>query len=185
MSRAILDAERAHLSSLLEAIQRCIFFLDASKQKLSWPLQAGKIQDRKRDIDLFESLAAINERFSKLQDTLGSAMRHAALLAGEPVDSFLKVLSFYEKCGVIESMEAWQIYRATRNLAAHDYETDYAAIAGHFNTLHELLPELYGDAANFISYCKQTLAIDPESRDFEKDFLVITQKKLPVKSGHP
>ncbi len=181
MNRAILDAERAHLSRLLEAIQRCVFFLDASKQKLSWPLQAEKIQGRKRDIDLFESLAAINERFSKLQDTLGSAMRHAALLAGEPVDSFLKVLSFYEKCGVIESMEAWQLYRTARNLASHEYETDYASIAEHFNTLHELLPALYGDAASFISYCKQTLAVDPETQDFEKDFLAITQKELPVK----
>jgi len=174
MNRAILDAERAHLSSLLEAIQRCVFFLDASKQKLSWPLQAEKIQHRKRDIGLFESLAAINERFSKLQDTLGSAMRHAALLAGEPVDSFLKVLSFYEKCGVIESMESWQLYRTARNLASHEYETDYAAIAEHFNTLYELLPALYDDAANFISYCKKTLSIDPKTRDFEKDFLAIT-----------
>jgi len=177
MNRAILDTERAHLSSLLEAVQRCVYFLDASKQKISWPLHVELIQRHKRDIDLFESLSAINERFSKLQDTLGSAMRHAALLSGEPVDSFLKVLSFYEKCNVIESMEAWQLYRTARNLAAHEYDTDYAAIAEHFNILYELLPALYGDAANFILYCKQTLAIDPETRDFEKDFLDITGKK--------
>jgi len=60
-------------------------------------------------------------------------------------------------------------------------ETDYAAIAEHFNTLHELLPALYDDAASFISYCKQTLAVDPETRDFEKDFQAITQKEPPVK----
>jgi len=175
MNKAILDAERAHLAILIEAIQRCVFFLDASQQKLTWPLRAEYIRQRKRDVGLFESLAAINERFSKLQDTLGSAMRHAALLAGEPVDSFLKVLSFYEKCGVIESMEAWQLYRTARNLAAHEYTTDYATIAEHFNTLHELLPVLYSDAGNFINYCKQTLAIDPETLDFEKDFAAITQ----------
>jgi len=175
MNRAILDAERMHLANLLEAIQRCVFFLDASQKKLTWPLQAEKIQHRKRDVALFESLASINERFSKLQDMLGSAMRHAALLAGEPVDSFLKVLSFYEKCGVIESMEAWQLYRTTRNLAAHEYETDYTIIAEHFNTLYELLPPLYSDAANFIRYCKQTLSIDPKTPDFEKDFAAITQ----------
>jgi len=66
-------------------------------------------------------------------------MRHAALLAGEPVDSFLKVLSFYEKSNVIESIEVWQLYRTTRNLAAHDYETDYEEISSHFNALNELL----------------------------------------------
>jgi len=100
MNDAILDAEQAHLSNLLEAIQRCVFFLEGSARKLSWPLEAEAIKGRKRDITLFESLAAINERFAKLQDTLGSAMRHAAMLAGEPVDSFLKVLSFYEKAGL-------------------------------------------------------------------------------------
>jgi len=105
MNRTVLDQEREYRAALLKAIQRCVFFLDGSIQKLTWPLQAETIKERKQDIELFESLAAINERFSKLQDTLGSAMRHAALLAGEPVDSFLKLLSFYEKCGVISSIE--------------------------------------------------------------------------------
>jgi len=73
-----------------------VFYLDASRQKLSWPLQAKVIEGCNRDIATFESMSAMNERFAKLQDTLASAMRHAALLSGEPVDSFLTVLSFYE-----------------------------------------------------------------------------------------
>jgi len=170
-----LDNERNHLSALLEAIQRCVFFLDGSVRKLPWPLQAEEINARKQDIALFESMAAMNERFSKLQDTFGAAMRHAALLSGEPVDSFLKVLSFYEKCGVIASMEQWQLYRTVRNLAAHDYETDYAVIADHFNTLHELLPALYTDAERFMNYCQGTLHIAPESPDFERYFFTITK----------
>jgi len=92
------------------------------------------------------------------------------------VDSFLKVLSFYEKCGVIASMEAWQLYRTARNLAAHEYETNYAAIAEHFNILHEWLPALYRDATNFVRYCRQTLGIEPETRDYEADFITITGK---------
>lgn len=97
MKTLILDAERQYLSSLLEAIQRCVYFLHASDSKIAWPLDSETLQCRKKDQALFESLAAINERFSKLQDTLAAAMRHAALLMGEPTDSFLKVLSFYEK----------------------------------------------------------------------------------------
>jgi len=141
---------------------------------LTWPLRVEEILGRKQDVSLFESLAAINERFAKLQDTLGAAMRHAALLAGEPVDSFLKVMVFYEKCGVIVSTEQWQLYRMVRNLAAHDYETDYVVITEHFNTLHELLPSIYGDAARFIDYCKISLEIGPETPDFEEGFLAIT-----------
>lgn len=104
MNENILDAERQYLSSLLEAIQRCVYFLHASDSKIAWPLDADELATRKKDEQLFEHLSAINERFAKLQDTMGAAMRHAAMLMSEPTDSFLKVLAFYEKNGVIDSV---------------------------------------------------------------------------------
>jgi hypothetical protein len=106
MNENILDAERQYLSSLLEAIQRCVYFLHASDRKITWPLDADELSVRKKDEQLFESLSAINERFAKLQDTMGAAMRHAAMLMSEPADSFLKVLAFYEKNGVIDSVSS-------------------------------------------------------------------------------
>lgn len=78
MTDNLLQAERDHLAGLLVAIQRCVFFLHASVQKVSWPLNAAYLEENKKNIALFESLSSINERFSKLQDTLGAAMRHAA-----------------------------------------------------------------------------------------------------------
>lgn len=173
MTEAILEAERAHLSGLLVAIQRCVYFLNASDQRLPWPLAAAHLEKHKKDVALFESLAAINERFAKLQDTLGAAMRHAALLAGESGETFLKVLSFYEKVGVLKSVASWQLCRTTRNLAAHDYETDYAEIAGHFNSLHGLISHLYEDAARFLLYCQDTLGVAPACLDFADDFSII------------
>lgn len=173
MDKSTLDAEKQHLSELLEAIQRCVYFLDASSQRMIWPLTAEQLESRKKDVVLFEVLAAINERFAKLQDTLAAAMRHACLLSGEPSDRFLKVLSFYEKVGVIESMENWQLYRAARNLAAHDYEVDYAEIAGHFNAIHEFTPALYQIAGRFVSHCQETLTIGPRQNDFSTDFISI------------
>jgi len=65
------------------------------------------------------------------------------------------------------------------NRAIQDAERAHLAIlieAIHFNTLHELLTVLYSDAGNSINYCKQTLAIDPETPDFEKYFTAIIQK---------
>ncbi len=132
MNENILDAERQYLASLLEAIQRCVYFLHASDSKIAWPLDADELAARKKDEPLFESLSAINERFARLQDTLGAAMRHSAMLMSEPTDSFLKVLAFYEKSGVIDTVSSWQLCRTARNLAAHDYETEYAVIADHF-----------------------------------------------------
>ena len=179
MDKSILDAERAHLAALLEAIQRCVYFLDASGRKLTWPLSAEFLEKQKKDVALFESMAAINERFAKLQDTLGAAMRHANLLAGESGDTFLKVLGFYEKAGVLESVASWQLCRTTRNLAAHDYETEYAEIADHFNSLHALTPSLYGDASRFINYCQAALGIAPKQGDFSESFMSIVQNTIP------
>jgi len=166
MNVAILEAEKQHLAKLIEAIQRCTYFLDASVQKHRWPLQAHYLEENCMDVELFESLAAINERFSKLQDVLGSAMRHAAILAGEPVDNFLKTLVYFEKMGVVESVTGWQLYRTVRNLAAHDYETDYGEIAEHFNSLQELKEPLKQDATRFIAYCGEILGIYSVSSQF-------------------
>ena len=47
---ALLEAEKAHLARLLEAIQRCVFFLDTAARKLPWPLRgaywAGRASSR-------------------------------------------------------------------------------------------------------------------------------------------
>lgn len=176
MSDTLLDAERAHLGNLLEAIQRCVYFLDASVVKLDWPLSGEVLEARKKDPGLFESLAAINERFAKLQDTLGAAMRHALPLLGEPADSFLRMLAIYEKAGVISSVSAWQLCRAARNLAAHEYEIRHEEIAAHFNTLHDQLPFLYGAACRFVALSAASLSIAPPSADYAAEFKAITAR---------
>ena len=102
---ALLDAEKNHLAGLLEAIQRCVYFLHASSQTLTWPLQGTHLLEHKKDNDLFESLAAINERFAKLQDTLGAAMRHSLVLSGDQADSFLKVLTIFENLGWLNPLK--------------------------------------------------------------------------------
>lgn len=173
---ALLDAEKNHLASLLEAIQRCVYFLHASSQTLTWPLQGTHLLEHKKDNDLFESLAAINERFAKLQDTLGAAMRHSLVLSGDQADSFLKVLTIFEKSGVVESIEAWQLARAARNLAAHDYETDYELVAAHFNALNEQQNMLFKTALRFVQYAQQILKVTPQSSDFSLEFHDITRQ---------
>jgi hypothetical protein len=150
--------------------------LHASDSKIAWPLDARELAARKKDGALFESLSAINERFAKLQDTMGAAMRHAAMLMSEPSDSFLRVLAFYEKNGVIDSVSSWQLCRTARNLAAHDYETEYAAIAEHFNTLHGLQPMLYRTSARLLDICQANLGVCPASEDFAREFADVAGK---------
>lgn len=161
---------KTYLANLLEAVQRCVFFLHGSESRIDWPIDAAELASRNKDIDLFEALSAVNERFAKLQDTLGSAMRHAALLSGEPGDTFLRALSFFEKMNVLTSIDDWQAMRALRNLAAHQYEIDYSDTAEHFNSLKELIPQLYAVAAAFSVYCRDTLDLTASSEDFADDF---------------
>lgn len=171
-----LDLEKRHLSSLIEVIQRCVFFLDAAGREIEWPLTGDMLAARKKDRALFGALAAINERFGKLQDILGAAMRHSMILASEPAETFLKVIVFHEKISVLESAEKWQLCRSARNLAAHRYETDYDALAEHFNILHELEAVLYRTAFRFVAYCREQLGVGPASEDFVSEFAAISKQ---------
>lgn len=169
MSRSVTEEQR-YLADLLEAIQRSAWFLDKSVSKLDWPLDAEMLHQRRKDVDLFETLSAVNERFAKLQDILATAMRHSALLLGEPTDPFLKVLAFFEKQQVLASVEAWQESRMVRNMAAHDYETEYDKIAEHFNTIHSLVPMLLNASQRLLSLTEQELNVKPASGEFEAEF---------------
>jgi hypothetical protein len=169
-----LTESKAHLADLLVAIERCVYFLDGSVNRIDWPITADKLSIHSRDIALFESISTVNERFAKLQDTLGSAMRHAALLASEPTDTVLRVLAFFEKVGVMTSVEEWQTMRALRNLAAHEYQIDYKRIAEHFGSVKELIPQLYRVSAAFSVYCRDTLGVSVSSDEFSDDFKHVT-----------
>ena len=97
MTEHLLEAERRHLAGLLEAIQRGVYFLEACRGKLHWPIQSEELAKRCKDVELFEMLSAMNDRFGKSQDTQGAGRRHAFLLSGESGETFLKVLAFHEK----------------------------------------------------------------------------------------
>jgi len=168
-----LEAQLAHLANLLTAIQRCVYFLAAADRALPWPLAAGELVARKKDEALYHTLSALNERYAKLQDVLGATMRHTAFLLGERSDEFLRVLAYFEKQGVLESIEGWQALRVARNQAAHVYETDYETIADHFNALHAMLPDLYSVAWLLTSLCTAKLAIGPSDEAFTEDFAAI------------
>jgi len=85
-------------------------------------------------------------------------------------------LALFEKQGVVSSIESWQLARTARNLAAHDYETDYDKVAEHFNTLHELAPEQVRIAAKFIIYCADQLKVEPLSQDFAAEFQLVANR---------
>lgn len=103
-------------------------------------------------------------------------MRHAAILSAERTETYLSVLSFYEKVGVIESVEEWQRIRMIRNMASHDYETSYDEIAEHFNALHTSIPQPLSTVVRLVDFCMQSLGIAPNEGAFSTDYQQIAQR---------
>ena len=169
MTRSLLEESRGHLADLLEACQRCAWYLQASAASIRWPLSGKELAERSKDVEFYERLAAINERFGKLQDLLSTTMRHLCVLSGENNDSFLRVASFCSKVGILESLETWQAYRSLRNRAAHAYGIDYTETAGHFNAMHSQIPFLTGSVVRLSDYIRRTLTIEAVDTSFLRD----------------
>jgi len=87
------------------------------------------------------------------------------------------------KVGVVESAAAWQTCRTARNLAAHDYEIDYSAIAEHFNTLSELVPMFYATSSNLLDYCTSSLDISPAGDGLRQLFRAAVMRRLDSPSA--
>lgn len=163
---SILEESRRHLADLIEACQRCAWHLEATAARVEWPLTAKSLEQRQMDLALFEPLAAMNERFAKLQDLLSTAMRHYCELSGERTDTFLRVLAACEKAGIVPAAEDWQTCRSLRNRAAHDYGTDFEVTASHFNALHGQVALLKRVTLALADQAKQTLGIEPPDARF-------------------
>lgn len=169
MTRSLLEESRGHLADLLEACQRCAWYLQESAASIRWPLRGKELADRSKDVEFYERLAAINERFGKLQDLLSTTMRHLCVLSGENNDSFLRVASFCSKVGILESLETWQACRSLRNRAAHAYGMDYTETAGRFNAMHAQIPFLTGSVVRLSEYIRRTLTIEAADTSFLRD----------------
>ena len=162
----VLNESRRYLADLIEACQRCAWHLEATADRVDWPLTAKVLEQRQMDLTLFEPLAAMNERFAKLQDLLGTAMRHFCELSGERTDTFLRVLAFSEKVGILPTVEDWQTSRSLRNRAAHDYGTDFRVTADHFNALRGQIPLLKRVTLSLAAHAQGSLNIEPSDARF-------------------
>ena len=171
MSVSVLEESRGHLADLLEAAQRCAWYLRAGSTRVHWPLTGAGLAQRSRDLEFYERLAAINERFGKLQDLLATTMRHLCDLSGENTESFLRVASFCHKAEILSSLEDWQACRSLRNRAAHAYGTDYTETAGHFNAMQTQIGFLTDTVIRVSAYVQENLQIQAADESFLRELV--------------
>ena len=171
MSLSVIEESRGHLADLLEAGQRCAWYLQAGAAKVRWPVTGAELAQRSRDLEFYERLAAIHERFGKLQDLLATTMRHLCELSGENTESFLRVASFCHKAGILSSLEDWQTCRSLRNRAAHAYGTDYTETAGHFNAMRAQIGFLTLAVIGVSAYVRENLQIQAADESFLRELV--------------
>lgn len=171
MSLSVLEESRGHLADLLEAAQRCAWYLRAGSGKMNWPLTGAELAQRSRDLEFYERLAALNERFGKLQDLLATTMRHLCELSGENTESFLRVAAFCHKAAILSSLENWQTCRSLRNRAAHAYGTDYTETAGHFNAMQAQITFLTDTVVRVSTYARESLRIHAADESFLRELV--------------
>ncbi|MEY2343321.1 hypothetical protein AB4090_14630 [Acidithiobacillus sp. IBUN Pt1247-S3] len=71
----LFAAQRQLLQQQIAVLQRLGAALQYTSDRLPWPLETRHLHDP----ETAERLAALNDRFTKLQDQLVGAMRHADL----------------------------------------------------------------------------------------------------------
>lgn len=101
-------------------------------------------------------------RFTKLQDAMGNRLFPAVLqYLQEQYEErpMLDKLNRLEKLGYIQSVEAWQNIRDTRNKFAHDYPDDWAKNAALINLACEAVTDMYSILAGIEQKLKVDLPI--------------------------
>lgn len=138
---------------------------------MRWPVTGAELAQRSRDLEFYERLAAIHERFRKLQDLLATTMRHLCDLSGENTESFLRVASFCHKAGILSSLEDWQTCRSLRNRAAHVYGTNYTETAGQFNAMRAQIGFLTDTVIGVSAYVRENLQIQAADESFLRELV--------------
>lgn len=146
--------ENDYLEELLTALNRICRHLEKLLEVLPQPITEELLIQEESNFEFQNRLAALNERFSKLQDLLGRAFRHTALLLGEKHEGFLEVYAFFEKNDIVPDWRIWQKLRLLRNRAAHDYSVDFKEISDYFNEVIQGIKILLLSKENFVKFCK-------------------------------
>ncbi len=154
MNTLLLERRRL-LALKLAAIAQLAGHLRYSRQRLPYPLASVDALAP----EALESVSALIERFGKLQDLLGNAMREVIVLSGEDATDMNAVLSRMEKLGLLDSADDWRALRALRNQAAHDYDLADDRKTAFVNALAARTDMLLTTASRMEHYAKKTFGL--------------------------
>ena len=108
---ALFAQQQALLQQQLHVLTRIESGLRYSLERLPKALAPSDLDNA----EVLERLASINDRYTKLQDQLSAALRHAHAMIGERYRGFADVIDWAVRQDLIEQAEVWMEPRALRN----------------------------------------------------------------------
>lgn len=115
---SIFAQQQALLGEKLLILKRLQNALSWSLHRLPDAIDTQTISDPA----MAERLAAIVDRFCKLQDQLAAAMRHAHAMLGEKQRSFHDVITWAINESILPDETTWLELRSLRNRLTHEYD---------------------------------------------------------------
>ena len=147
----LYQEQQALLGRQLAVLRRLRDGLRYSAGRLRWPITAADLDDP----EAAERLAALNDRFAKLQDQLAGAMRHAHTMLGEHYRTYFDVITWMTHEGIITDPEVWLELRTLRNQLTHDYDLEAQTAVEYLNALHDNMDTLMAIVERFEDVCQK------------------------------
>lgn len=115
-----LAQQKILLDEKIRVLQRLDSQLQWSLDHLPVAMDVSHIGDP----TISERIAAIVDRFCKLQDQLAGALRHAHTLLGEKQRSFQDVVTWAVTQRLLPNQDTWLELRSLRNRLTHEYDLE-------------------------------------------------------------
>ena len=119
-------------------------------------LPAALDLDDLRNPEIAERVAALNDRFTKLQDQLAGALRHAHAMLGERYRSYADVVAWAVHLGILPDAPTWLELRALRNRLTHDYDLEAASALELHQLIRGSAATLEGIRRQFEAACRES-----------------------------
>ncbi len=141
----LLDNNRLKIKKYINECEKHKIRIEKAYAKVGsiFPISASRYE--KLSDDEIEAIDQYLFRFAKLQDTIRN--RLFRLIISEYVEdieelTFLDILNYLEKIGILESANIWKKLRAIRNEISHTYDDEPEEIAEALNNIFAYKDEL-------------------------------------------
>lgn len=156
---ALFAEQQALLAHQLQVLARLEQGMAYSLNRLPQTLGPNDLQNP----EIAERIAAINDRFTKLQDQLAGALRHAHAMLGERYRSFADVIAWAVRVGILADTPIWLELRALRNRLTHDYELEAPGVLELLQAIRDNADSLSAILVRFRTSCRDAGLLPPET----------------------